>query len=207
MRQLVVPFAISAVFIVAIFLAFGQIEGYFSGLLDQLSHRPALHYYTIVSVLILASDILLPVPSSVVMFTNGFVLDVAWGSLVSLFGLQIGAVVGYQLGKVGSKWRGNTNDQNSQFLLTKYGPWAILLSRGIPILSESICMVCGYNQVPFKTYFILNIIGYVPICILYAICGSMGFHQDAFLLTFGASILVAALMWVFARKLLNGTDD
>ena len=65
MKKLIVPFMVSVVFILTTFLAFGQIESYFADLLDKLVHNHVL--FSLASFLVLASDILLPVPSSLVM--------------------------------------------------------------------------------------------------------------------------------------------
>lgn len=203
MKKLIVPFMVSVVFILTTFLAFGQIESYFADLLDKLVHNHVL--FSLASFLVLASDILLPVPSSLVMFTNGFVLDIAAGSFVSLLGLQVGATIGYYIGKAGVKWNSKGNDQVAHLFLAKYGPWTILLSRGIPVLSESVCIVCGFNKMPFKRYFVLNFIGYVPVSLLYAICGSLGFHQNAFLLTFGASIIITIGLWFVGRQFFSNS--
>jgi len=200
MRSLVYPFAISIVFVVLTFIAFRQLEGYFSEQLNALVQNPL--QFSVVSFLILAADIVLPVPSSIVMFVNGYTLGAAMGAGVSLLGLQTGAMLGYYLGYAGSGRFSKDKNQEAQSILLKYGPLAILLSRGIPILSESICIVCGYNKMPFKKYFFLNLLGYAPICLLYAVCGSLGHDGHTFMLAFGASIFISLGFWVFGRQVI-----
>ena len=77
---------------------------------------------------------------------------------------------------------------------------AILITRGIPVLSESICVVCGYNKMPLKQYVLMNIIGYLPLCILYATFGHAGYNGQHFLLSFGLSLLVSAAFWYFGKN-------
>ena len=47
----------------------------------------------------------------------------------------------------------------------------MILSRGIPILSESICFTAGYNKMNFKVYTFLNIVGAIPISLVYGYFG------------------------------------
>jgi hypothetical protein len=50
---------------------------------------------------------------------------------------------------------------------------------------------------------LLNFIGYLPICLIYAYFGNLGQGQSLFLISFGASILVSLLLWIFGRKLID----
>ena len=52
-------------------------------------------------------------------------------------------------------------------------------------------------------FLLLNLAGYIPVCLLYAYFGSIGYDRDSFLLTFGASLLVAALFLVAGKKYLK----
>ncbi|MDZ4756979.1 MAG: hypothetical protein SGJ10_02415, partial [Bacteroidota bacterium] len=79
------------------FLIFENLETYFTNLLQGSSKH--ILTYSLVSFIVLASDIILPVPSSIVMYTNGYVLGMAGGSAISLAALMVGSVVGYYLGK------------------------------------------------------------------------------------------------------------
>ncbi|MFT6337481.1 MAG: putative membrane protein YdjX (TVP38/TMEM64 family) [Halioglobus sp.] len=55
----------------------------------------------------------------------------------------------------------------------------------------------------FRYYMILNFIGYLPICFIYAYFGNLGQGQSLFLVSFGVSILVSLLLWIFGRKLIE----
>ncbi|MBI3235107.1 MAG: VTT domain-containing protein, partial [Bacteroidetes bacterium] len=155
--------------------------------------------YAGISFLVLCADIILPVPSSIVMYLNGYILGIPNGALVSLIALMIGSIIGYFLGKLTSAGFKATTDEKANNLLAKYGAIAILMSRGIPMISESICIVCGYNKMPMKQYILFNFIGYIPLCILYAVCGSFGYSQDMFLLSFGFSLVISAAFWFLGK--------
>lgn len=199
MKSLLYPLLVFASFVIATFLVFQNLETVFADKLNTLVQYP--WQFGALSTLLLASDLLLPVPSILVMYFNGYVLGTFSGTLVSLAGLMLGCVAGYYLGKMGSKKQSQVSTHRALLFLEKYGSLAILLSRGIPILSESICVVCGFNNMPFKHYLLYNLIGYLPLCVLYAYCGSIGYDQNNFMLTLGCSVLLGICFWFFGKKL------
>ena len=198
-RAITLPFLITVALIIVVFLLFQNLEVFFSNLLNQLSSTASL--FALVSCLVLASDIVLPVPSSIVMYVNGFVLGTFYGSVVSLTALLISSTIGYYLGSLTSLGFKNNDNEKARSVIEKYGPVSILITRGIPILSEAVCIVCGYNKMPFRRYIMLNLAGYVPLCLLYAFCGSLGYNQNTFFISFACSLLISALFW-FAGKML-----
>ncbi len=196
-RKIVLPFFIVSTLIIITFLLFNNLENYFSDLLQRASaHRGT---FAAVSFWVLASDIVLPVPSSIVMYMNGYILGAMNGSAISLLSLMVSSVAGYYIGKFTSMGLKSKADDKAANILSRYGMAAILISRGIPILSESVCVLCGYNKMPFRQYLILNLVGYIPLCLLYAFCGSLGYDQNTFLLSFACSLVLSALFW-FAGK-------
>ena len=200
MRKSIIILIISIVIISLTFIFFGGIEEQISTTLNNLQSKKL--YYSAVSFTILTSDIVLPVPSSVVMYLNGYVLGSLVGSFISLFSLLISSVIGYYIGKLTSIGL-KAKSENSNKILSKYGTMAILITRGIPILSESICIVCGYNKVPFKQYFIFNLVGYAPLCLLYAVCGSLGYVKDLFFFSFGCSLFISFAFLLLGKKFLK----
>ena len=203
MKSIIYPLVISIGVVLLTFGAFQSMEQSFSDILHLLKDNPMK--FGLVSFLILASDIILPVPSSIVLYINGYFLGPLLGALISLAGLMVGCVIGYYIGKTSSNLFKSDRNQKAQEILSKYGPSAIFLSRGIPVLSESICFVCGYNKLDFSRYLFFNLIGYIPVCLLYALFGSMGYMSSkAFLLSFTASIVVSVVFWFFGKRLLPG---
>ena len=196
MRILIISLVVTIVLIIVVFLAFGEFEAQTTRWLEGVMKNKG--QYSLYSFLILSSDVVLPIPSSVVMVLNGFVLGPVLGSLLSLISLMLTAIIGYYIGKGGRSW-GST--QESVQLIGRYGVYAVLLTRGIPILSESICLVCGLNQMDFQKYLWVNLIGYLPLCILYALLGHLGKAGDAFITVVLLSVAVTILFWIFGRKL------
>jgi len=196
-EKIVVPFIVTFTLIVIIFLLFNDLESFLSNLLNEANKRPVA--YGFISFMVLTSDIVLPVPSSIVMYTNGYVLGIGGGLLISLAGALAGSIAGYYLGRLTSLGSKAKSDARAESILHKYGAIAILMSRGVPILAESVCLLCGYNKMSFRRYLIVNVVGYLPICALYAVCGNLGYDKDMFLLSFGLSLLLCACFWFLGR--------
>ena len=199
-KKITIPVIIIASLILVSFFVFNNVESYFRQLLEQAGASHVM--YSWISFFVLTSDILLPVPSSIVMFTNGYVLGTAYGTARSLLSVITGSVLGYCLGmftSIGLKYR---SEEKANSMLLRYGGLSILITRGIPVISETICIICGYNKMPFKKYLFYNITGYLPVCLLYAICGNMGYGKNIFFISLGCSITIAAIFWFLGRKLL-----
>ena len=201
MKKILVPFVVTSAIFLLIFLLFANVEDFFTELLKGSVEQKL--WYCFSSFVALTSDILLPVPSSIVMYTNGFILGFFQGMVLSLVSVIIGAYIGYYLGRFTSYGLKAKRDQKTDIFLSKYGSTAILVSRGIPILSESVSIVCGYNKMNLKNYLLFNVIGYIPVCLLYAFFGSIGYDKDLFLLTFGCSLCIAALFLFTGKKYLK----
>jgi len=196
MKQLLVPFLVFTVLIILIFVFFGGSEVYFQEVLEEA--RTDVSYYSFLSFLVLSSDIVLPVPSSIIMHFNGMVLGTIWGALLSLVSVMISSVVGYYLGR-STKWMTKSKNAKESELLNKYGVFAIIMSRGIPILSESIVLICGYNRFNFKQFMGYSLLGYVPICFIYAYFGNLS--NNLFYIAVSISILLSFIAWYFGKRI------
>lgn len=204
MRQFLAPFLASTVLVILIFVFFEDVEAYIENII-AISQTNKVQYVWI-SGLFLSSDILLPVPSSIIMYANGLVLGTVWGTFLSMVCALISSCVGYVLGSLSAKTLRSSKREEATTILNKYGVVGIIVSRGVPILSESISYTAGYMGMKFRTFFILNVIGYLPITLLYAYFGSLGSDLNIFLYCFTASLLISLILVVFVKKHLVFND-
>lgn len=201
MRKILVPLAVTSFFIILLFLLFGNVEHFFEELLNRSQNN--LSKYAVLSFIILVSDIVLPVPSSIVMYLNGTVLGFAGGFLLSFVSVILSSVAGYFIGRGSSAVLKSKTDISADKIMEKYGYPAILATRGIPIISESICIVCGFNRFNFATYLIMNVVGYIPICLVYAYFGSVALNKNLFLISFAGSLIITFVLWLFGRRIIQ----
>jgi uncharacterized membrane protein YdjX (TVP38/TMEM64 family) len=200
MKNIIVPILISIAFVSIVFVSFENLEVYFQSLLNHSQNHT--FKYSALSFIVLAGDIVLPVPSSIVMYSNGLVVGWVGGALLSFVSVFVSSTIGFYIGRFSTK-KERKGDKKVQLIIKKYGALSIVLTRGVPILSESICFTAGYNKMSIKAFTILNLIGYAPICIIYAFFGSLGVDENLFLISFVSSIVLSALLWFFGKKIIT----
>ncbi len=203
MKFVLLPLLITAIAVILIFLGFGDLELIFNTYLDML--RKDKISYMIISFLILSSDILLPVPSSIVMYLNGTVAGFFYGGILSLASGTAGSVLGYYIGRFSrkslQKYLSPDQQEKSDHLFDQYGPFILIISRGIPILAESMSITAGFRRQQFLSYLLLSILGYVPVCFLYSLLGQLGKNENQFLMALLISAGFTGLFWVVNKIL------
>lgn len=196
MRRLLFPLFIVVLIIILLFLGLPGLEKTFSDLITS-SAQQTKKYFVGISFSLLALDVFLPIPSSIVMFFNGSVLGVLIGGLLSLISCLVSSVIGYFFGKAFyKKLNKNYTEEElnkSVHIVNNYGFVGLILTRGIPILSEAIAILCGNMAYSFRHFFMASFIGYVPVCFMYSFIGSHSMGQDGFLWAFGINVFIAAI--------------
>ena len=203
MKRILLPTTLIIILITVLFLMFGHWENWFEFQFN--AQRENLWIFSLVSYLVLSSDILLPVPSSILMFVNGAVLGIFLGALLSLISALTSSLIGYFIGKRLTKFTNrffqSKETNTAKKLLHQYGWVAIIISRGLPILAETIAIMAGNLKYKFRTFFWSNLIGYIPVCMVYAVAGYYSFETQSLLIAFGINILIAAVFWLADRRL------
>ncbi|WP_081885940.1 VTT domain-containing protein [Haloferula sp. BvORR071] len=153
---------------------------------------------------LLAADLVLPVPGTVVMSALGWVYGTAWGGLIASAGSILAGLFGYGVGRLigekgARKLLGDGDFEKGQKLFTKGGGWMIALSRAVPILPEALSCTAGLVRMPFGRFLASMTCGSLPVGFLYAWIGSVG--RDAPAWAFGFSIGVPAILWLLASRL------
>lgn len=157
----------------------GLIEpGYVQGLFESVRQNPGgLVLVALLVAGLLAADLFLPVPSSVVMTLAGLFLGTAIGAMVSFAGAMASALIGFGLcrrfgQKAFTRMIGDKDTARIARLLDSYGMWAILLSRSVPMLTEVMSCVAGLGSVPPRRFLAVSAAGTLPICLVYAWAGA-----------------------------------
>src|SRR5215510_12446766 len=90
---------------------------------------------------LLIADVVLPVPSSLVMVAHGALFGVVIGTLLSLSGSIGAALFGFAIGRRGGKLLERTvtpsERARANVLLARWGALAIIVTRPIPLLAET----------------------------------------------------------------------
>jgi uncharacterized membrane protein YdjX (TVP38/TMEM64 family) len=151
-------------------------------------------------------DVVLPIPASLVMIANGAVFGFPLGMLLSLVGGIGATITGFAIGKQGSK-RVLTKivppEQRlaANQMFKEWGMVAIVVTRPIPLLSETTSIMAGTSQMPLRQIIVSSIAGYLPTAALYAFTGSLAVNFDSSLWAFALVMLAAGFFWILRRPL------
>lgn len=155
-------------------------------------------------VLLLTVDVIIPVPSSIIMTANGAFFGVALGSLLSLLGGLGSALIGFTLGRRCSslvrRIVSETEWAKAQLLLSRWGTLAVIVTRPIPILAETMAMLAGTSSISCCRMAIASALGLLPPILLYSFSGAMATGLGSPLIAFLTSMAVATAFWWFGRR-------
>jgi uncharacterized membrane protein YdjX (TVP38/TMEM64 family) len=94
---------------------------------------------------ILAADILLPLPSSIIGTFIGARLGLLPGFFVILLGLTVGHIIGFLLGRLAFRKVESTFSEVPTLIV-------VFLSRPVPVLAEAVAIAAGAGAMPFRHY-------------------------------------------------------
>lgn len=152
-------------------------------------------------IVLLVGDLFLPVPSSLVMIANGAIFGVFLGTTLSLIGGTGAALLGFYLGKRGfSRLLSKQEIDQAQEMFARSGTIALILTRPIPLLSETVPVVAGMSQMPLQRVLVAVLVGGLPTAVLYAITGTLATTFNSGVWSFLFVIGVAGLFWFIQRR-------
>jgi uncharacterized membrane protein YdjX (TVP38/TMEM64 family) len=156
---------------------------------------------------LLASDIVLPVPSSLVSTASGYMLGFWAGTFVSWAGMTVGCCGGYWLGSrlgrgVTRKLAGDEEMQSVQRAERRYGDWVVVVFRAVPVLAEASVLLAGIAAMPWRRFLMLTSLSNLGIAVIYAFVGAYAVETQSFLLAFAGAVIVpaAAILLAPARR-------
>ncbi len=154
--------------------------------------------------LLLVGDLVLPIPSTLVISALGYVYGTALGGLVASAGLIAAGLTGYGVGrlcgeKTARRWLGHRDFDKGHALFTRGGGWLVAVSRALPILPEVISCTAGLVRMPFRHFLTSLACGSLPMGFVFAWIGRSGRDQPG--LAIGLSLALPALFWGLASWL------
>lgn len=155
---------------------------------------------------LLAGDLILPVPGTVVISALGLIYGVMLGGTIAAVGLMTAGLFGYGLGRLfgeqfARRWLGDRDYAKGKLLFAAGGGWVVALSRALPILPEVISCTAGLVRMPFKRFLVSLGCGSVPMGFLFAAIGQAGREAPGWAI--GLSLAVPALLWFAASRILR----
>jgi len=209
MRDLIRPLLIIALALlvpIVPFLVFG--DALDAKIAEALDPPPSALVIAALTVGILASDILLPVPSSLVSTIAGAQLGIASGTAASWLGMTLGAVLGFCLARFCGRglvaWFCKPDDVARLDLLgERYGSGMLIMTRALPILAEAAVLLVGVARMRFGRFFLIVALGNLGIALVYSVLGQVARSQGELPIAMGVSIALPLLATTIARRRLR----
>lgn len=170
-------------------------------------------FAAVLGVSLLIADVLLPVPSSLVMVAHGALFGVVTGTLLSLLGSVGAAMFGFAIGRRGGKLLERIVPPEERVradnLLRRWGVLAVIVTRPIPLLAETVAIMAGTSPLGWGSVALASFAGSLPAALLYALTGATVVNFESTTLMFGVVLLIAGFFWFIgnrAERLFNKGD-
>ena len=153
---------------------------------------------------LLAADVLLPIPSSIVMILSGAAFGVAWGSVLALVGSVAGEWLGFELVRRYGRGMANRLGDEREIadldrLFKRYGAAAIVITRPLPVVMETMSLVAGLTAMSRWAFLAASFIGTAPIVVIYAWAGARSREVGHLLPAVVMLVAVSGAGWLWYR--------
>lgn len=201
--RLLLLVALAAVAVPAVpFLLFGtRLDRIVAGWLDPPPSAPVT---ALVVTGVLAADLLLPVPSSVVTTFAGARLGTPLGALLAWIGMTAGALAGWWLGRRAGGRALERLALEDRAAIERggatLGPFLVLLTRPLPLLAEAVALAAGGAGMRLRTFAAAAAAGNAVMALVWAWLGAKGRDGAALNVALLVALLVpVALAWCVVR--------
>lgn len=151
-------------------------------------------------VALLGTDILLPIPSSVISTLAGQQLGAAYGTLCSWLGMNISAVVGFGLARCcGRRWLSQDDDQAARQLSRHFGRMSLVVTRALPVLAEATVLHAGLTGMSWQNFLPPVLLSNLGISAAYAWLGQQAQSPELLALTLGVAAAAPLLLATWFR--------
>jgi uncharacterized membrane protein YdjX (TVP38/TMEM64 family) len=185
------------------FLLFGaQLEAW----LEAWRSSPPATAVTVLTVIgLLAGDIVLPVPSSLIITLAGAQLGVVGGTLAAWVGMSLGAVIGFALARrwgpaFAQRLAGPDDLQRVRAVSDTYGPLALVVLRGAPVLAEASVLLLGIHRLTWRRFLPPVLLANLGVAMAYALFGRIADQHGWLPTALGVSLALPLLLTAGSRR-------
>jgi uncharacterized membrane protein YdjX (TVP38/TMEM64 family) len=179
------------------FLLFGdQVEAWLTAWRE---HPPAAPLVAAGVVLLLATDVFLPIPSSLVSTLAGSQLGAVGGAAASWTGMSLGAIVGFAIARrFGPRlvaWMTRPDDlRRTATLIERFGPLLLVLGRGVPVLAEATVLLFGMHGLTWRRFLPPVLLANLGLALAYSLFGELAERYHSLPLALAIAIALPVLM-------------
>jgi len=185
------------------FLAFGtRLDHVVAGWLDPPPPAAAL---AALEVGVLAADLLLPVPSSMVATLGGARLGILMGTACGWLGMTAGSLAGWWLGRTAAaRSLAGLDPRERDGLLRqqqRLGPLFVVLTRPLPLVAEAAALLAGATGMRGRDFLLAAGGGNLAIALVWSIAGAIGREADSLQwMAVAALVVPVAVTWLVLRR-------
>lgn len=203
LRWLVVGLVLLGTIIVP-FILWG--EALERAILEWMRAGPSTGTSALVLVGLLASDVLLPIPSSAVAVAAGMRFGMAGGTAGIALGLTLGCVIGYGLGiRLGApglhRFVDDAERSRVEAFARRHGDVLVILLRPVPVLAEASVLFAGATRMPLRRFGAWTLLANVILGAVYAGAGSYSIQSGRLDIGAMAACAVPCLGLLLVRRL------
>lgn len=158
---------------------------------------------------LLAADVFLPIPSSLIMILSGAAFGVWWGALLAFAGSIGGEWLGFEIvRRYGTGWASRFVGDEREIrrlnsALAAHGAAAVAVTRALPVVMETMSVVAGLSTMPRRTFLVASALGTAPIVLVYAYAGAMSRETGSLVPAVVILIAVAGAGWIWYRAVIR----
>lgn len=160
----------------------------------------------LLGVALLVADVLLPVPSSLVMVAHGALFGIWSGTFLSLLGSTGAAIFGFWIGRRGGRLLTRlvtpAERERADQLLKRWGALAIIVTRPVPLLAETVAIMAGASPLGWSRTALAALAGSLPPAFLYALAGASASQFQNTVLMFVFVVVIAGIFWMIGRRVM-----
>ncbi len=154
----------------------------------------------------LVGDIVLPLPATGVMAALGNVYGFWSGFAFSFVGSFLAGLTGYFIARYAGRHtvgRLVTEDELQEFegLFDRWGGYAIIFSRMLPVLPEVITILAGFAAMNLRVFVPALLLGTLPTSAFFAFLGTVGRDDSAW--GIAVAVVLPAVVWVMLAPILK----
>lgn len=208
MKPFIRPMIVMSLILLVPIMPFLLFGANFEAWVKQWSEEPYSKPVTaLVIVGLLATDILLPTPSSMISTLGGWQLGVIGGTLASWIGMTLGAVIGFALarrwGRPFALWMSSEEDLERMHRLSqRFGPAVLIVGRGVPVLAEASVLLMGIHRLSWRRFMPAVLLSNLGIAFAYSAFGDFAEHNQWLPLALGVSIALPVLLATMVSRFL-----
>lgn len=202
MRVFAIFFALAVVFLVPFLVWGGGFEEWLSaeGAVGWLRGFGAWAWAAGMG--LLALDIVLPIPGTVVMSALGLVYGAWWGGAISVAGSFCSGLIAYgacrSFGhRAAERIAGAESLAHAEHFFARHGGWAVALSRWLPLMPEVVSCMAGLAHMRFGSFVTALLCGSLPLGFAFAAVGAAGVEHPT--LALALSALAPPALWLAVR--------